>query len=863
MSDKKGSTFHLSGLFREEAETLLGFSDNDELATPLSLEAVAAPDEQMLSLFREKQAPEKESQAYWRKLRAFFRTGEGLEDDVLEAIPALLAPDWGRQSSLLPYPIWMDDNPSANPSLSDGSLRPMPQVLADAVESFAPDATQAGILKENMPRLLHIALQKLHGISEPFKAYPVLEESLNILAGELDIHGPEGEAFLQDVNQLKKALPKSGLLAPFSAHTTLHLLANYLKAHLSPQRRKLRAEIQPLLAQLRGLLEIEQEKRPDSRSSEHLQSGMGFAEAFLNFDELSAVLPESGAALMPEARLQRIQQAVETLEQADAVLFDTDAILLAGKGLSDSLGFDWAAHFPGATVHQAEKGQCCNTAMALFSRHMKDAAQIFGALRLAKLEVENAYASDIHDAFFAHFDWRQFSDEEMAACPPVLLVADATELMEGELAEYSAMLASAMPARVVLLRQRGAAEAAASGSTSPSRPEPGALAIAHRNVYFFQGPALQPGHLFNGLQQAFSALTPAIMHIMLDGAADGGHIWMSAAVEGREFPGFTYDSRKGPKWGSRFDIGENPQLEYDWPIHNLVYTEDGAESQMSLPFTFADFAAQHPAYAAYYRLVPEPYWADNLVPLGEYLALPLSEGYSKVPFIWVADSQQRLRKAAVAWPVVLASGERLDFWRYLQENAGVHSFHVELATEKLRLQAEAEAEAQIKALKEAHRQEIEQVREETARQAMEQLADVLLGLEPLAGLEAALAPTVTPSRKGNEKPEPVAASPEAPEVNEVAIPPKQEEEPEALMLGDAWIDTPQCTSCNECTSINNRIFKYNADGQAFVADPKGGPFADIVRAAESCPARIIHPGAPQDPKEPGVDALVKKAEPFN
>jgi pyruvate-ferredoxin/flavodoxin oxidoreductase len=48
-----------------------------------------------------------------------------------------------------------------------------------------------------------------------------------------------------------------------------------------------------------------------------------------------------------------------------------------------------------------------------------------------------------------------------------------------------------------------------------------------------------------------------------------------------------------------------------------------------------------------------------------------------------------------------------------------------------------------------------------------------------------------------------------------------------------------------------------------VADPKGGPFADIVKAAENCPVGIIHPGQPLDPGEANLEEWVKRAEPFN
>ena len=77
------------------------------------------------------------------------------------------------------------------------------------------------------------------------------------------------------------------------------------------------------------------------------------------------------------------------------------------------------------------------------------------------------------------------------------------------------------------------------------------------------------------------------------------------------------------------------------------------------------------------------------------------------------------------------------------------------------------------------------------------------------------------------------------------------------------IETSRCTTCNECTQINNRLFKYNDDMQAYIADPDAGTFREIVEAAESCQVSIIHPGQPRNPDEPNLEDLIARAEPFN
>jgi pyruvate-ferredoxin/flavodoxin oxidoreductase len=78
-----------------------------------------------------------------------------------------------------------------------------------------------------------------------------------------------------------------------------------------------------------------------------------------------------------------------------------------------------------------------------------------------------------------------------------------------------------------------------------------------------------------------------------------------------------------------------------------------------------------------------------------------------------------------------------------------------------------------------------------------------------------------------------------------------------------WIESAMCTSCNECININGKIFAYDGDKHAYVKDPKGGPYKDLVRAAEKCTAQVIHPGTPLDPKEKDLDKLVKRAAKYN
>ena len=95
-----------------------------------------------------------------------------------------------------------------------------------------------------------------------------------------------------------------------------------------------------------------------------------------------------------------------------------------------------------------------------------------------------------------------------------------------------------------------------------------------------------------------------------------------------------------------------------------------------------------------------------------------------------------------------------------------------------------------------------------------------------------------------------------------AEPPTEQPVAEERLADDPWIETPRCSTCNECTTINDRMFAYNDDKQAYIKDPDAGTFRELVEAAEACQVAIIHPGKPRNSNEPGLEELVERARAF-
>ena len=51
--------------------------------------------------------------------------------------------------------------------------------------------------------------------------------------------------------------------------------------------------------------------------------------------------------------------------------------------------------------------------------------------------------------------------------------------------------------------------------------------------------------------------------------------------------------------------------------------------------------------------------------------------------------------------------------------------------------------------------------------------------------------------------------------------------------------------------------------KAVIKDPSGGPYRDLVKAAERCTAQIIHPGLPRNRSDKEIDKWIARGKKFN
>ncbi|HHN73485.1 MAG TPA: pyruvate ferredoxin oxidoreductase, partial [Thermopetrobacter sp.] len=365
------------------------------------------------------------------------------------------------------------------------------------------------------------------------------------------------------------------------------------------------------------------------------------------------------------------------------------------------------------------------------------------------------------------------------------------------------------------------------------RKEISLIAMGHRTTFVLQGAQSHVTHLLEGYIDGLNSRRPALFNIYTvcepeHGVGDDmANAQTKMAVESRAYPLLRYDPDAGETLGECLDLTGNPSMKTDWPEYTLKYIdEEGNEAKMKLPFTFADFAATEGRFRKHFRKAPRETWNDDMVPFHEFLGMDEDEREGLFPYIWTLDAKNRLERTICSREIVKAAEERRAFWRQLKDIAGLlDPVDVEAAVN----QAKAEMAGKLAA-------------------TLLGLAEGGANIDPGALIAAPSGSAPAPSS---------AAAPGgagAGAASGGALPADYE---------PVWIETPDCTTCDECVELAPEIFQYNDDDQAIVVNPRGGTFADIVRAAEKCTAGCIHPGTPWDMSEKNLDKLIQRAARFD
>ena len=596
-----------------------------------------------------------------------------------------------------------------------------------------------------------------------------------------------------------------GRLIDCDAKMPHQLISHALFAQQQQRAHQSASDIKRLIVKLSELLKADFAYSTAGKSAEKLKEafGSGPMDQF-DFVKMSAFLAKSAAnETLSAARRQRIETLLSTLE---AQQFFSNTGL---KTRTYSFAFD-----------------SCDSALKAYRERLPKMIELAKAIAVAELEIKGEYNETKHDSLFNSLDSTSLDAKEMGRFPDYLVHLTSKAIANTEYVALINTLSAGLPFKILLQADDLIDESPIDPSRiafSQTNPNIVNLAIGLNTVFVAQAPA---SHLYQSRETIAAGLdyAGAALFSVFSGASHfaaqtkprlPAYLIAAAALEARVFPALTYDPTKGADQASRFSLAGNPQCDNDWAEHDVTYEDEKYQRVLEkTPFTWIDFAALDPRYHAHFASIPQPQWScASLVPVREFL---LQENPGKpfsleqIPYLAMVDEHDTLHRVAIDEKLLHEAQHSRARWNALQELGGIHNSHAQklLAAEKARWEEAATC--------------LNSKADDSTKQA---------------------APALTTDMS--------AANMNA--IEDMASEPSPE---------GAYIESTRCSSCNECMQINNKMFAYNENKQAFITDVTLGSYAQLVEAAENCQVSIIHPGKPSNPKESDLDSLVKRAALF-
>ena len=549
-------------------------------------------------------------------------------------------------------------------------------------------------------------------------------------------------------------------------------------------------------------------------------------------------------------------------------------------------------------------------AIGVFEGHMRKMADGFANVRRAQALVDGAYDAEQTERELGDLDWKSFTDEEFALCPPIVAMGGDGAMLDIGFQNLSRLMASGKPIRVIVLDTQvysnTGGQACTSGFTgqvsdmawyggaqhgkTEARKELALIALAHRGVFVHQSSQASASHLIAGVLRGMQKRRPVLINVYTPCPVEHGlsdHVAQHAArlaLESRAFPYLTFDPDAGTAWADCLSLDGNPSVDDDWPTYTLEHVDENGEPQsLDLPLTIADWAATEGRFRKHFKKAKAGDETE-LILFHEYVALSNAEREGKTPFIYVTGTDKKAERWTVSSEIVRLAEERLQFWAQLRELAGI--VVAQSTRDRVSDMLRSELDARLAELTAEYESKLAQLKATYPTIVARQLAEGLLKAVPQIGPMIAASGFVMPapatvvevSSLDSAPPAPLAAPPVAAsqmapappqkkieaaksETGAVADAGKPVEEDSSLTI-DPYIETERCTTCNECTNTNKKMFAYNADKQAYIKDAGSGTFAQLVQAAEKCPVGAIHPGTPLNPKEKDLEKWLERARAF-
>lgn len=455
----------------------------------------------------------------------------------------------------------------------------------------------------------------------------------------------------------------------------------------------------------------------------------------------------------------------------------------------------------------------CDQALLAFRERLPEVASLVRAISIAELEIDNHYVEARHDRFFENFDQDRLGPADIRLFPRYQVCLPA--MNAGNRAEVLDILAAGLPFNILAQTRDILGDDSIQGgrlSFGLHGQQLAQMAIGLEQVFVMQAANSSLYRLRSAIERGMQSERPALFSVF----AGSGYLESAAATESRAFPCFNHDPAAGKDLASRFSLDGNPLPDTNWTGHTIHYETTGHSTESApAAFTLVDFIAAQPGHLSHFACVPQEEWTDEMIPIERFLDLPARQRQAALPFVWLINGNDVLLRAVIDEKLVDAAERCLHAWKMLQELGGINNSYASAAVAEAR-QSWEEEQAQ------------------------------------LSGPTETATPGPQPTVAAEPQPAPVTPAEPEPATEPAATP----------TPGDPWIESIRCTTCNECTQLNDRMFAYDGEMRAYIADPDAGTFRELVEAAETCQVAIIHPGKPRNPDEPGLEELIKRAEPF-
>jgi hypothetical protein len=606
------------------------------------------------------------------------------------------------------------------------------------------------------------------------------------------------ESLQDSLKRARAALKLDGEVVDCDATLPAALFTHAWRVVQERKTKKLAGTVNRLAVKLAEILRADFARSDAGRTADNLKAAIGDAHG--NIFDFDAMSRLLTKAAPKAAMPPKRRQRIEAL----LAVLEAQAFVAVAGGLGK--------RSPAYTF----TFDSCTAAVAAYRERYPKETELAKAIAIAELEIKGEYKDASHDDYFAAYGSDGLYPEEQALFPDYLVCLNAAALDAVENAALLDLMSAGLPMKV-LVQTDDILEEAQPGdghlSFGTKSRQLANMAIGLHEVFVLQSAASNLAQLHERIERGLAYAGPALFSVYSGAPGTAGdlppYLVAAAAMESRAFPAYTFDPSAGTDWASRFDLTTNPQIESDWPLHEFTYeTAEHQRAGEEVAFTLVHFVACDRRYARHYARVPRADWNAKMVPVGESLAREQKGLPETIPTLLMVDDANMLQKVLVDDKVMREARRCREMWHSLQELGGVHNSHAE------RLLA----------------------RERKAQSEREQAIAEARGLEPAPQPAAAAAAAGPKAAAAEAAPEP---SPD-----------------------EAYIETARCTSCNECTKINDKMFAYNENKQAYIANPDAGTYAQLVEAAESCQVSIIHPGKPRNANEPGVAELMQRAEAF-